>query len=177
MSYTTNRQPEGILVDKIAFLQEGMISEIVAINDYSTFIELTDNKQVRDIFYHIMEEEKLHYGMFLTALRKYDEEQEIKSKEENHVNISKKSIGKYTDLCTCRDKNKNILIYLRDAIKGELEAILLYESFIANLSDTDLIDLISKIASYEKGHLEELTLALTLLDKDSYGPIEKDSTY
>ncbi|WP_243176624.1 hypothetical protein [Clostridium gasigenes] len=60
MSYTTNRQPQGIVIDETNFLREGMIAEIVAINDYSTFIKLTNNKEVKDIFYHIMEEEKEH---------------------------------------------------------------------------------------------------------------------
>ena len=50
MSYTTNRQPQGILIDKVAFLREGMIAELVAINDYSTFISLTNNKEAINIF-------------------------------------------------------------------------------------------------------------------------------
>lgn len=173
MSYITNRHPQGIVVDKINFLREGMIAEIVAINDYSTFIELTNNKEVKDIFYHIMEEEKEHYGMFLDALRKYDKEQyNLKNEVKKHVDISSKDIGKYKDFYSSKDKNQNLLISLRDAIKGELEAIILYEYFIANISDNYLIDIISNITSDEKEHVEELTLALILLDKDSYGPID-----
>lgn len=172
MSYTTNRQPQGIIIDKIAFLQEGMIAEIVAINDYSTFISLTNNKEVKDIFHHIMEEEKEHYGMFLDALRKYDKEQsELKNSVKNQVNISSKDIGKYKDSSYSKDKNHNLLIDIRDAIKGELEAILLYEFFVKNISDQYLINLINKIIHDEKEHVEELTLTLTLLDKDCYGPI------
>lgn len=64
MSYTANRQPKGILKDDETFLREGLISEIVAINDYSHFLNLTENKEVKDIFCHIMQEEKEHYGWF-----------------------------------------------------------------------------------------------------------------
>ena len=173
MSYTTNRQPQGILIDKVAFLREGMIAELVAINDYSTFISLTNNKEAINIFHHIMEEEKEHYGMFLDALRKYDEKQkEFECEVRDQVNISSKNIGKYSDLSYSKDKNHNLLMSIREAIKGELEAILLYEFFIDNITDEYLIALISKITSDEKEHIEELTLALTLLDKDSYGPIK-----
>lgn len=173
MSYTTNRHPQGIVIDKINFLREGMIAEIVAINDYSTFIKHTNNKEVKDIFYHIMEEEKEHYGIFLNALRKYDKEQHnLKNEVKKHVVITNKDIGKYADLYSSKDKSENLLIYLRDAIKGELEAILLYEHFLANISDNYLIDIISKITSDEKEHVEELTLVLMLLDKDSYCPID-----
>lgn len=74
MSYTTNRQPQGISKNIETFFREGLIAEIVAINDYSYFISLTDNKEVKDIFHHIMEEEKRHYGLFLQALRSVDKE-------------------------------------------------------------------------------------------------------
>lgn len=169
MSYTTNRQPQGIIKDKIAFLREGMIAEIVAINDYAHFISLTSNKEVKEIFHHIMEEEKEHYGMFLNALRKHDKEHMIfKDEVKEHVNIPKKDEGKYTDMQIAKDKRNELLTYLRDAIKGELEAILLYEYFIINITDNNLIELISKITSDEKEHVEELTLALTILDKDCY---------
>lgn len=169
MSYTTNRQPQGIIKDKIAFLREGMIAEIVAINDYAHFISLTSNKEVKEIFYHIMKEEKEHYGMFLNALRKYDKEHMIfKDEVKDHVNIPKKDEGKYTDMKIAKDKRNELLTYLRGAIKGELEAILLYEYFIINITDNSLIELISKITSDEKEHIEELTLALTILDKDCY---------
>lgn len=172
MSYTTNRQPQGTITDKVSFLREGMIAEIVAINDYSTFLTLTTNSEVRDILYHIMEEEKEHYGLFLDALRHYDKEQnKLKKEVKKQINIPNKDFGKYKDLNSSKGKDQNLLLHLRDAIKGELEAIILYETFIANISDTELTTLITKIISDEKEHVEELTLTLTLLDKDVYGPI------
>lgn len=172
MSYTTNRQPQGILINKETFLREGMIAEIVAINDYSKFISLTNNKEIKDIFYHIMEEEKEHYGMFLNALRDIDEDhEELKSEVKDHVDIPSKDKHKYKEYCTIKDMKHELLMNIREAIKGELEAIVLYEHFIENLCEKDLIKLITKITKDEKEHIEELTLALTLLDKDNYGPI------
>lgn len=56
MSYTTERQPQGNLKTEETLLREGLIAEVVAINDYSHFIEQTDIKEVKEIFHHIMEE-------------------------------------------------------------------------------------------------------------------------
>lgn len=169
MSYTTNRQPQGIIKNVETFLREGMIAEIVAINDYSHFISLTDNKEVKDIFYHIMEEEKEHYGLFLQALRCIDiEHRELEQEVKEHVHISSKEI--YKDYSNKKGKN-NLLILIRDAIKAELEAIILYEFFTNNMEDSNIIKLIKDITRDEKEHVEELTKVLTLLDKDKYGPI------
>ena len=169
MSYTTNRQPQGILKNIETFFREGLIAEIVAINDYSYFISLTDNKEVKDIFHHIMEEEKRHYGLFLQALRRVDKEQAAAKVEvDEHLEISSKE--KYKEFNSKGSKN-NLLIHIRDAIKGELEAIVLYEFFIENLENEKAIELIKEIIKDEKEHVEELTKVLTLLDKDKYDDI------
>ncbi|WP_315080466.1 ferritin family protein [uncultured Clostridium sp.] len=166
MSYTTNRQPQGILKNIETFFREGMIAELVAINDYSSFISLTDNKEVNDIFHHIMEEEKKHYGLFLQALRSVDKEQaELKAKVDEQLDISSKE--KYKEYIGKGSKH-NLLSYIRDAIKGELEAIILYEYFIENLENEKAIELIKEIIKEEKEHIEELTKALVILDKDKY---------
>ncbi|OSA88335.1 UNVERIFIED_ORG: rubrerythrin [Clostridium botulinum] len=169
MSYTTNRQPQGILKNIETFFREGLIAEIVAINDYSYFISLTDNKEVKDIFHHIMEEEKRHYGLFLQALRSVDKEQAAaKAEVDEHLEISSKE--KYKEYNGKGSKN-NLLTYIRDAIKGELEAIVLYEFFIENLENEKAIELIKEIIKDEKEHVEELTKTLTILDKDKYDDI------
>ncbi|MBN1045599.1 ferritin-like domain-containing protein [Clostridium botulinum] len=169
MSYTTNRQPQGILKNIETFFREGMIAEIVAINDYSYFISLTDNKEVKDIFHHIMEEEKRHYGLFLQALRSVDKEQAAaKAEVDEHLEISSKE--KYKEY-NGRGSKSNLLTHIRDAIKGELEAIVLYEFFIENLENEKAIELIKEIIKDEKEHVEELTKALTILDKDKYDDI------
>lgn len=171
MSYTTDRQPQGIVKDVEGFLREGMIAEIVAINDYSNFISLTDNKEVRDIFHHIMEEEKEHYGLFLQALRCIDPEQEELEKEvKTHMSISSRAKYKYKYYNYEKDKN-NLLTYIRESLKGELEAILLYEFFIANIENPSIKKIIKEITRDEKEHVEELTKALIILDTDKYGPI------
>ncbi|SHI95497.1 Rubrerythrin [Clostridium cavendishii DSM 21758] len=175
MSYTTNRQPQGILINKETFLREGMIAEIVAINDYSRFISLTSNKEVKDLFYHIMEDEKEHYGMFLNTLRNIDNDHEkLKAEIKDHIQISEKYKHKFKEYSTVKDMKNELLMNIREAIKGELEAIVLYESFIKNLSEEDeedIVEIIVKIIKDEKEHTEELTLALTLLDEDKYGLI------
>lgn len=171
MSYTTNRQPQGILNNDETFLREGLISEIVAINDYSQLLNLTENKEVRDIFHHIMEEEKEHYGLFLEALRAIDHEQCALSKDiDEHLNLSGKNT--YKDYSNGKENKYFLLTYIRDAIKGELEAIVLYEDFLCKVKSKTLFNLIKKITSDEKEHVEELTKALVILDKDEYGPIK-----
>lgn len=67
MSYNKTFNPQSD--NDATFLMEGIISEISAINDYSYSLNLTENKEIKDILYHIMKEEKEHYGSFLEALR------------------------------------------------------------------------------------------------------------
>lgn len=167
MSYTTNRQPQGLLKDKQTLLREGMISELVAINDYTKFISATDNKEIKDLFHHIREEEKHHYMEFLDALRSVDEEEcKLSEESSDHIQISSKD--KYKDEMHLKNSKSGLLTDIRDSIKGELEAIILYEDLISNLDDENLISLIRHIVKEEKEHTEELTRALLILDKDQY---------
>lgn len=170
MSYTTNRQPQGRVKSAENFLREGMIAEIVAIDDYSKFISLTDNKELKELFYHIREDEKEHYGLFLEALRKIDKEEVEAYKEaQEHVKINTRE--KYKEGNSKNGKG-SLIMHIREAIKGELEAILLYEEFIINLDDTTLIRIIEHIIRDEKEHVEELTRAMLILDKERYGPLK-----
>lgn len=171
MSYTTNRQPQGMLEAPEVFLREGMIAELVAINDYSHFINATDNKEVKEIFYHIMEEEKEHYGKFLTALNDIDKEEALIAKRvKEELKFSPKE--KLKEEFHGKTAKNNILVDIREAIKGELEAIILYQSFIADLDEEKLISVIKDIIIDEKEHVEELTTVLTMLDRDGYGPLK-----
>lgn len=171
MSYTTNRQPQGIIKNIEGFLREGIIAELVAINDYSIFIESTDNKKLKELFHHIMEDEKKHYSIFLKVLRSIDqEEKELAEEVEEHVKIMQK--GKYSDFTNKVIREANLLVLIREAIKGELEAILLYKDFIENLNDENMIRIINEIIRDEKEHTEELSRALILLDKDKYGELD-----
>ena len=168
MSYTTDRQPQGYVKSLGNLLREGMISEIVAINDYSLFIEQTENKDVKELFHHIMEDEKKHYGMFLDALRKLDkDESDLEKQAKLHVKVSSKE--------KLKGKSKSfgcVLSFIRDAIKGELEAIILYDDIVSTIKDDYIANLIQEIIKDEKEHVEELTRALIIVDKDKYGPIE-----
>ena len=61
------------------------------------------------------------------------------------------------------------------AIKGELEAIALYDDLVEHLEDKEIIDVVRHVTREEKEHVEKLTKALLILDKDSYGPISNKS--
>ncbi|MEG1002688.1 ferritin-like domain-containing protein [Clostridium sp.] len=173
MSYTTKRQPQGFIKSVEALLREGMIAEIVAINDYSNFISATDNKEVKDIFHHIMEEEKEHYGLFLEQLRKIDkEERELQEEIKKENTITSKQ--KYKESSSKSTKG-NLLDNIREAIKGELEAIILYEDLIQYIEDKSIVATIKYITKDEKEHVEELTKALLILDKDEYGPLNDEN--
>jgi len=152
------------------FLREGLIAEAVAINDYSRFIASTENKELKEMFHEIMLDEKRHYSLFLEALRFVDEEQRsLAGKAKENVKISSKE--KYKDFAFKYNKDTNILESIREAIKGELEAILLYEEFVSNLESGSIVGVIKEIIRDEKEHSEELTRALIILDKDNYGTL------
>lgn len=173
MSYTTDRQPQGTLKDPCSILRQGMIAEIVAIDDYAKFLGETENKEVKSIFRHIMEEEKHHYALFLNALRAIDPKQcELSSKIESEMNLTCKD--KYKDGNHGKESKDKLLINIREAIKGELEAIVLYEDFLCNLIDDSLKSVILHIVNDEKEHVEELTYVLIIMDKDKYDIEHKD---
>ncbi|MCY6959187.1 ferritin family protein [Clostridium brassicae] len=170
MSYTTNRQPQGISYCFTNKIREAMIAELVAINDYAYNIAHSDIKDINEILHHIMEDEKRHYGMFLKLLRKYDPIQYTKYMEvKEHIKLDKDA--KYLNFY---DKNseKMILNFIRDDIKGELEAIILYEEHLMEIPYKDIKETFMKVIEDEKEHVEELTLLLMHYDKDKYGPIE-----
>ncbi|MGG5463008.1 ferritin family protein [Clostridium sp. B9] len=173
MSYTTDGQPQGKALDIKGFLREALISEIIAINGYSKHIDEISIVEIKELLHHIMEDEKRHYGMFLEALRRYDKEEfEVYVEALEHVDIKDKPLKK------TYHENKKLTAYkilnkIRKDIKGEFEAILLYDNLIAQIDDKELIKMIKDIAKDEKEHAEELTLAIMRLDSDTYGPIEE----
>lgn len=173
MSYTTERQPQGIPFLCTNLIREAIIGELVAINDYTYHIAHSNIKDLNNTWYHIMEDEKRHYGMFLDILRKYDPIQMERYKEAlEHVKFTSK--GKL-DVCTTTFKSEKykILNNIRNDIKGELEAVILYENHVAQIPFFDIKETFNEIIADEKEHTEELTLALLHYDKDTYGPISK----
>lgn len=173
MSYTTDRQPQGIPLNLCNILREAMIAEIVAIEDYSTAIANTENKEVIEIFHHILEDEKRHYGMFLEFLRSVDKEQmEMFKEAQEHVIITQPKEGKNDGKSSKYKIKGDVITFIRENIKGELEAIVLYDQHEAQIKDEEGKKLFSSISRDEKEHVEELTKAMIILDKDKYGPIE-----
>ena len=116
-----------------------------------------------------MEEEKEHYGLFLEQLRRIDREQkEVQEKVSGEESISsKQKIKEHIS----KNLRGNLLDNIRLAIKGELEAVVLYDELVEHLDDKEIIDVVRHVTREEKEHVEELTKALLILDKDSYGPI------
>jgi rubrerythrin len=64
MSYTTEGQPQGYPYFYTNKIREALISEIIAINGYAYHIAHSDIKDINEVWHHIMEDEKRHYGMF-----------------------------------------------------------------------------------------------------------------
>ncbi|KGM95288.1 rubrerythrin [Clostridium novyi A str. 4552] len=171
MSYTTNKQPQGYPYFVTSKLREDMIGELVAINDYSFIISNCSIKEINNVLSHIRQEEHNHYGMLLKLLRKYDPmEMDAYLKVISHTDLTP---AKEYLTVTTGVTNKLLLNYLREGIKGELEAVILYEQHLAEIPYTDIRETLQKIVYEEKEHLEELTLVLTNYDKEKYGPIEK----
>lgn len=173
MSYTNNRQPQGTAFSTKNFLRETMIGELVAINDYSEHIHLCNLPDIKEIFHHLLDEEKKHYGMLLDALRRIDPVQcekfnevkeDIKIKSKPLKNNSEKMKGPLGPL--------NLLTAIRMDIKAELEAIIAYEDVLQKINDAVLKAMLEEIIADEIEHVEELTKILTSLDKGCYGPID-----
>ncbi|EPY2274639.1 ferritin family protein [Clostridium sporogenes] len=170
MSYTTLRQPEGFPYCFTNILREAIIAEIVAINDYRYHIANSPLDELNDIWHHIMEDEKKHYGMFLSLLRKYDPVQYEKYKYvQDHIDLKDKT-PKFPEYLP--EYNKQLILNnIRSDIKGELEAIVLYEDQILHVPYKDIVDTFMEVIADEKEHVEELTAVLLKYDKDKYGPI------
>lgn len=173
MSYTTIRQPEGIVYSYDNLLRQAMIAEIIAINDYSEILAHSDIKELNNILKHIMEEEKEHYGKFLNLLRKVDEEQYYRYREVLDENKSRYLEAFHINHGIEIKDDRVILDEIRKNIKGELEAIILYEDQLRKIPDPEGRRIMYEVIMDEKEHVEELTQALLKLDRDKYGPISR----
>ncbi|WP_454053174.1 ferritin family protein [Clostridium sp. Marseille-Q7071] len=173
MSYTTIRHPEGMVYSYDNLLRQAMIAELVAINDYSEILAYSDIKELNNILEHILEEEKEHYGKLLNLLRKVDEEQYYMYRRVLNENESKCLEPLRIDYGMEKKDGRFILDKLREEIKGELEAIVLYEDQLRKIPDPEGRTIIYEIIMDEKEHVEELTQALLRLDKHKYGPISR----
>jgi rubrerythrin len=166
MSYThPYGQPQGAAHQFTNKLREILIAEIIAINGYQSHIENSNMEEVNKVWHSIMDDEKKHYGLILKLLRKYDPA-EYKEYLAHKVEPtgSKDPMQRYiTDF-----SSQIILNNIRDDIKGELEAVILYEEDLSKFPYRDFRTVLLSIINEEKGHAEHLIALMLKYDPDTY---------
>jgi rubrerythrin len=170
LSYTNPKgQPQGIAILDTNKLREILISEIDAINGYAEHIANSNMEDINEVWKRIIEDEKKHYGLILSLLRKYDPMQYQAYREHINIELGPKSpMQTYTP-----DYNKQLILNnVREDIKGEFEAVLLYEQHLASMPYTDVQNVLYTIINEEKGHAEHLTQLLLKYDPDRYNGLE-----
>jgi rubrerythrin len=170
MSYTYPvGQPQGIAEIFTNKLREILLGEIYAINGYSVHIANSNMADINAAWKSIMGDEKKHYGMILTLLRKYDPAQY--QAHIDHINDKlgpKSPMQSYTP-----DYNSQIILdNIREDIKGEFEAVILYEQLLNVLPSEDMRNTLCSIINEEKGHSEHLTELLLKYDTDKYDGLD-----
>ena len=166
ISYTNpNGQTQGMARQYTNKLREILVAEIIAINGYQSHIANSNMEDINRAWHNIMIDEKTHYGLILQLLRKYDPEQ-CKQYLEHKTDLigPEASMQKFNG-----DFNNQIILNnLREDIKGELEAVILYEEEISEFPFRDIRTVVRYIINEEKGHLEHLTKILLVYDPDTY---------
>ncbi|PYG87619.1 rubrerythrin [Ruminiclostridium sufflavum DSM 19573] len=167
MSYTNpSGLPQGT-ADKITNkLRQIIIAEIIAINGYQSHIANSNMSDINKVWHHILLDEKRHYCQVLDLLRKYDPV-EFKYSVNQHESTSGR-ISQMQLYKPAYDK-QIILNNLREDIKGELEAVILYEAELSNFSQKDIRTAIKIIIDDEKEHTEHLSKTLLKYDNDLAG--------
>lgn len=167
MSYTNPYgQPQGI-ADRITNkLRQIIVAEIIAINGYQNHILNSNMLDINEVWQHIMLDEKKHYSLAINLLRKYDKTELKYSIEMQNIPINSESpMQMYIP-----EYNKQIILNnLRSDIKGELEAVILYEEELSKFSQKDIRTTLQTIIDDEKEHTEHLTEVLYKYDPDPYG--------
>lgn len=166
MSYTyPNGMPQGHPRKFTNRLREILIAEIIAINGYQAHIANSYMQDVNAAWHSIMDDEKKHYGMLLTLLRKYDPEQYRQYMEHNAIPPGPASPMQ----AFMPEYDKEIILNnLREDIKGELEAVILYEEEMPEFPHQDIRKALLFIINEEKGHAEHLTRLVLQYDPDAY---------
>jgi len=167
MSYTNPLgQPQGI-ADKITNkLRQIIAAEVIAINGYQKHIADSNMADINEVWHHIMLDEKRHYSLALNLLRKYDQTEYKYSLEMHGVNTAFKSP---MQIYKPNYDKQIILNNLRADVKGELEAVILYEDELSEFSQKDIRTTLQSIIDDEKEHTEHLTKVLYKYDPDPYG--------
>ncbi len=169
MSYTNplgNPQGDAILfTNKI---REALIAEIVAINQYANHIANSNINDINNVWRENIQDEKNHYGLFLNLIRKYDpiEYQEYLRYVNEQYNgiISQNYKPNYDD--------QIILNNVREDIKGEFEAIILYEQLVTEIPYQDIKEVFKVVIDDEKEHVEHLTRVLLNYDPNKYDDLK-----
>lgn len=170
MSYTNpHGQPQGIAALDTNKLREILIGEIDAINGYANHIANSNMEDINAAWKSIMGDEKKHYGMILTLLRKYDPLQYQAYKEHIGDKLGPKSP---MPIYTPNYDKQIILNNIREDIKGELESVILYEQQLDSIHYSDVKYALRSIINEEKGHAEHLTQLLLKYDTDKYDDLE-----
>ena len=169
MSYTHPfGQPQGTAKMATNFLREAMIGEIIAINGYQEHIANSNMAEINAAWQSIMDDEKKHYGMFMKLLRKYDP---VELKMYQMHNSARAGMRAPLQPFRPNFDRQIILNNVRMDIKGELEAVILYENEIDNVTQRDIRETLQAVADEEKGHTEHLTALLLKYDPDQYNGI------
>ncbi len=165
MSYThPEGQPQGPARHFVNKLREILIAEIIAINGYQSHIAQSNIEEINAAWHNIMQDEKKHYGWILCLLRKYDPDQ-YRQYLEHKNNAPGPETPLYPEE---RTDQRTILNHIRDDIKGELEAVILYEAEWSDFPYKDIRTILHSIILEEKGHAEHLTRLLLKYDPDRY---------
>jgi rubrerythrin len=170
MSYThPNGMPQGIAIPFTNKLREILIGEIIAINGYQEHILNSNMEEINKAWHTIMGDEKKHYGIILNLLRKYDP-------VEYSMYLAHRSLrqGPVPPMQSYQPEydRQIILNNVREDIKGELEAVILYEQEMPGLPYQDIRDALQSIINEEKGHTEHLTELLLKYDPDRYDGLD-----
>jgi rubrerythrin len=165
MSYTnTKGQPQGHAYSFINKIREALIAEISAINQYQEHIANSNMKEINDVWQGIIKDEKNHYGLFLSLIEKYDPDEYKEYLKYQNMDISVTAMQQYVP----HYNDEIILNNIREDIKGELEAVILYEDHISAMSYQDIKDVFTFVINEEKEHIEHLTRVLLKFDSDKY---------
>ncbi len=170
MSYTNpHGQPQGIATLDTNKLREILIGEIDAINGYADHIANSNMEDINAAWKSIMGDEKKHYGMILSLLRKYDPLQYQAYEDHIGDKVGPKSP---MQIYTPNYDKQIILNNIREDIKGEFEAVILYEQQLDIIPYSDVKYALYSIINEEKGHAEHLTQLLLKYDTDKYDNLQ-----
>lgn len=164
MSYTyPDGQPQGIARHMVNQLREMLIGEIIAINGYRQHIANSAVPELNQVWHTIMLDEKQHYHLLMQLLRKYDPEQK---KQYERFKGTLPPISTAHQPYQPAYSLQLLLNNIRSDIKGECEAIILYEQNLHTFPYKDMRDVIRYIINDETGHVERLNQTLHRLDQD-----------